>query len=379
MRVKKNIIVFVLTGMLLTACKENYEPPVIKTNVNLLVVDGFLNNSTDTTSIRLSRTRKLSDGTSNAAELHAQITVEDASGTPLYYFQEMNNGAYIVPGMNLDIGRIYRLHINTADGKQYTSDEIAIRQTPSIDSISWERQEDGVTIFVNTHDPLNNTRYYRWDYTETWEYYSKYVSGFKYENHEVIPRRTDEDIFTCWTTKNSTDLFLGSSAKLSEDIIHKSPLRFIPVNAVEISGKYSILVRQYAITKEGYEYFQNLKKITEQLGSIFDAQPSQLTGNIHSSDDPTEPVLGFVTASSVDTKRIFIKNGEVLPWQYRLQCDDKFIVPLDSLEHYFGAGVYVPTTEYAPRGAIEGYYAGSAGCVDCRTHGGKNIKPDFWP
>ena len=368
-----------VTGLLLTACKENYEPPVIKTNPNLLVVDGFINNSTDTTSIHLSRTRKLSDEVTYSPEVNAQLTLEDAGGAILYYFQEMDNGNYIVPGMTLDVNRKYKLHINTADGKNYASDEIEVKQTPPIDSISWERQENGLTIFVNTHDPQNNTRYYRWDYINTWEYYSKYASGFKYENHEVIPRRRDEDVYTCWTTKNSTDLYLGSSAKLSDDVIHRSPVRFIPVNAIELSGLYSILVRQYAITKEGYEYFQNLKKITEQLGSIFDAQPSQLTGNIHLTGDLTEPVLGFVTASSVDQKRIFIKNTEVAPWSYRLQCDDRFVVPLDSLENYFGNGVYIPTTEYAPRGSIEGYYAGANSCVDCTTHGGTNVKPGFWP
>jgi Domain of unknown function (DUF4249) len=92
MRVQKNIIVGILTAWLLPACKENYEPPVIKTNLNLLVVDGFINNSSDTTTIRLSRTRKLADGTVNSAETNSQIMIEDAAGTVLYYFQEINNG-----------------------------------------------------------------------------------------------------------------------------------------------------------------------------------------------------------------------------------------------------------------------------------------------
>ena len=371
--------VCMMSGLLLTACKENYEPPVIKTNPNLLVVDGFINNSTDTTSIHLSRTRKLTDGATFSPEINAQLTLEDAGGAILYYFQETPNGIYIVPGMSLDVNRTYKLRINTVDGKHYTSDEIEVKQTPPIDSVSWERQENGLMIFINTHDSQNNTRYYRWDYTDTWEYYSKYYSSFKYENREVILRRPEEQVYTCWTTKNSTDLHLGSSARLSDDVIHRSPLRFIPANAIELSGLYSILVRQYALTKEGYEYFQNLKKITEQLGSIFDAQPSQLTGNIHSTDDATELVLGYITASTLERKRIFIKREEVVPWLYWLQCDEKFIVPLDSLENYFGNGVFVPISEYAPRGPLEGYYAGSVGCVDCTSRGGTNVKPDFWP
>jgi Domain of unknown function (DUF4249) len=234
-------------------------------------------------------------------------------------------------------------------------------------------------IFVNTHDAQNNTKYYRWEYTDTWAYHSGYYSFYKYENNTVVPRDQFDDIYHCWTTKNSTDLLLGSSAKLSEDVIHRAPIRLIAANSIELSVKYSTLVKQYAITKEGYEYFQNLKKITEQLGSIFDAQPSQLTGNIHAVGDPAEPVLGFVMASSLNTKRIFIDHLDVLPWNYQAHCEEKIIVPLDSLKEFFGNGVYIPITQYSPGGLVKGYYGGTSNCVDCTLAGGVNKKPDFWP
>ncbi|MES1216487.1 MAG: hypothetical protein ABUT20_13305, partial [Bacteroidota bacterium] len=49
MRIQKNTGIWVITAMvLLTACKESYEPPVVKENLDLLVVDGFINNSADT-------------------------------------------------------------------------------------------------------------------------------------------------------------------------------------------------------------------------------------------------------------------------------------------------------------------------------------------
>ncbi|MCW3120341.1 MAG: hypothetical protein JWM28_4423, partial [Chitinophagaceae bacterium] len=369
-----------LAIILLISCKETYDPPVVKTNLNLLVVDGFLNNSSDTTLIRLSHTRKLADGTANSAESISQITLEDATGATLYHFQEMGDGQYIVPGINLDVNKKFKLRIKTADGKQYASDEIEVKQTPLIDSVSWQMQNNGVRIFVSTHDPQNNTKYYRWDYTDTWEYHSNYFSSYKFENHAVLPRQNDELVFQCWKTNHSTDLLLGSSAKLSQDIINLSPIRFIAANSIEISVKYSILVKQYAITKDGYEYLQNLKKISEQLGSIFDAQPSQLTGNIHSLNDPAETVLGFVTASTLNEKRIFIDHEEVKPWNYQVLCDERRIVPLDSLEDFFGDGQLIPISEaHDMRGLLIGYYGGTRGCVDCTTRGGSNKKPDFWP
>ncbi|MES1216486.1 MAG: DUF4249 domain-containing protein, partial [Bacteroidota bacterium] len=326
-------------------------------------------------------TRKLAQGTADAAEVNSQLTLEDASGAVLYYFQEMPNGIYIVPGMNLDLNNKYKLHIATTDGKQYLSDDIEVKQTPPIDSVNWQRQDNGVMIYVNTHDSQDKTKYYRWDYINTWEYHSHYFSSFKYDapNNSVLLRGPDDNIFQCWTTKNSTDLLLGSSAKLSHDVISMNPIRFIATNSIELSVKYSILVRQYALTKEGYDYFQNLKKITEQLGSIFDAQPSQVTGNIHVVGNPDEPVLGFVTASTVEEKRIFIDKLEVLPWFYQVFCDPQIIIPLDSLKEYFGNGLYIPVSQYSPAGAVVGYYSGTSECVDCRIGAGVNVKPSFWP
>ena len=46
----------------------------------------------------------------------------------------------------------------------------------------------------------------------------------------------------------------------------------------------------YALTRDQFNYWANLKKTTEYLGTIFDAQPSQLNNNIHCLSNPSEPV-----------------------------------------------------------------------------------------
>jgi hypothetical protein len=85
-------------------------------------------------------------------------------------------------------------------------------------------------------------------------------------------------------------------------------------------------VKQYALNQEAFAYWQNIKKTTEQLGSIFDAQPSQFKGNIHSLTDSTEPVMGYVSASSIETKRIFVTSEDVKPWYYTgRQCELKVL------------------------------------------------------
>lgn len=373
MKTKHYFLLF--TFCILFSCKQAYDPPVVKTDLSLLVVDGFLNNGTDTSFIRLSRTKKIAEGTANAAENGAQMIIEDEASNPLYFFQQQNNnGVYILPGMSLDINRKYRLRINTATGKQYLSDELPVSNTPPIDSVSWKRTNEGVNIYATTHDPANKTKYYRWDYTETYQHHPPYFSTMKYQGGILSYRSTSELIYDCWTTENSTELLLASSAKLSSDIIFEKKLRSIATNSIELSVKYSILARQYALTEEAFLYLENLKKISEQMGSIFDAQPSQLTGNIHSVTDISEPVLGYLLATTSHSQRIYIKNSEVQPWLANPYCQMIEVTP-DSLGFYFGDMGYLPIDFNMSTSITTG---AQPICVDCRVRGGTLIKPDFW-
>jgi hypothetical protein len=381
---KKKIQYYLLLLLAIASCKEKYQPDIKGGNPEYLVVDGFLNNSNDSTYIRLSLTRRTDSNLLNTGVNNAQLTIEDKTGNTYYNFSELNqDGTYTLPGINLDANKTYKLRIKTAAGKEYLSDEIIVQETPPIDSISWKKADKGVTIYANTHDPRNNTRYYRWEYTDTWKYHADYISRLMYDTAYPglgqLTGRPDSDFFyTCWQTRRSFDMLLASTAKLSDDILSQFPLRFISLNSIELSEKYSILVREYALTRPAFEYFQNLKKNTEQTGSIFDAQPSELNGNIHSISDKSEVVLGFITACGMNTKRIFISNEEVAPWIWGPSCG-RFLVPknADSIELYFGHLGYIPTEPYnsSVRSPI---WAALPECVDCRLYGGVNQKPDFW-
>jgi hypothetical protein len=196
------------------------------------------------------------------------------------------------------------------------------------------------------------------------------------------PRAADEFVFHCWKTVRSTQILTTSTTKLSEDKVSLFPIRFIATNSFEISSIYSILVKQYTLTKEAYNYFENIKRITERSGSIFDAQPSELNSNIHCLNNQEQRVVGFLTACSLQQQRIFIKNQDVRPWRFETYCPPERKIPLilDSLKIYFG-GVSPLLTPieavYDP--FFSGINAGLPVCSDCLSRGGVNVKPDFWP
>jgi hypothetical protein len=146
---------------------------------------------------------------------------------------------------------------------------------------------------------------------------------------------------------------------------------------------FSIIVNQYSLTEEGYNFLTLMQKNTESLGSIFDAQPSALRGNIHCLSDPSEQVIGFVSAGTIEKQRIFISRYQVPDWRYYNGCSlPDTIVGLssDALKHFFYQAGYLPLeAHYSFGGPQDGWIANLPGCADCRLQGGTTTKPAFWP
>ena len=327
----------------------------------------------------------LTDSGSLTYERRASVRIEgeDNSSVSLY---EVGNGIYRADQLALRQDSRYRLHIISSTGKEFISDFVSPKRTPPIDTLTWQREADGIDLYINTHDPQNNTRYYKWEYDETWEFNSTYFASLKYVYNSlgfIIGIDTTSLVefhamYTCWASESSKRMLIGSSARLSQDTINQELLN-IPNSSWKFTVLYSINVRQYALTKEGYEYLQLIKKNTEQTGGLFDAQPSQLRGNIRCVTDTTEPVVGFIEISDAQEKRFFIRRSDVNPWPYSQGCT-RYSVPnnADTLNKI--QEDWIPSTvhEYGQFGEIKRFWVSTPECVDCRTRG-TSEKPSFWP
>ena len=364
-------------------CRQSYNPPSIKNNSRILVVNGFLDNSPDSTFISLTYSRNLIDTVPGDPESGASVVVEGEDYSS-FQLKELRAGVY-ADILFLHPGGKYRLKINIRDGREYVSDYVPFEQTPPIDSVNWKEDSTGVSIFVNTHDPENNTHFYRWEYAETWQYHTYLNSNFDLVNGVVTRRDDNNQIYNCWRTLPSTDILIASTSRLKEDIIYRTPIQYVPKTTEKIFINYSILVKQYALTADGFDYWQNLKKNTEQMGSLFDPQPSQFGGNIHCTSTPGDPVIGFISASSVQQKRIFINGNDLLTYNYSpyfIPCMDlndisTGISPTDSAKIY--EYLVMPRHLFTFLYSDGVYHLAQNFCADCREHGGSNIKPTFWP
>ncbi|HTN06790.1 DUF4249 domain-containing protein [Agriterribacter sp.] len=371
-------IIIVALVITVSGCKEKFPFPQSAIDKSYLVVEGFINIGNDSTRIKLSRTVTPDDSLLIRPERSALVLVESSSGYSQYLF-ETGAGEYTAGPLAISPAEKYRLSIQTNNGKQYLSDFVDVKQVPPIDSISWVRTAGGIQVYANTHDPQNATRYYAWQFNETWEFRSNYISNWEYINEMMVPRYNPSGLYTCWQSAASTSILIGSSAKLTNDVIHRAPLAFIPDDSWKLSVKYSINVKQSALSKGAFDYLEKMKKNSEQMGSIFDPQPSTSSGNIYCSTDPNEMVIGYMYASSIVEKRIFINRSEVPGWRYNLYCE-VITVPnnRDSLDLAFTGNYNLVINEIRERGFLLGYTGSTGLCIDC-TLRGTNVKPDFWP
>ena len=368
-------------------CRKPYDPPAITSNTSYLVVEGAINPGPDSTTITLSHTVNLSSTVTLNPVSGAIVTVISDQNTS-YPLTETSTGNYTSPGLNLDNSHQYRLAIKTPDGKQYQSDLEPVLTTPPIDSVGFNivssAGQTGVQVYVNTHDATNAAKYYRWDYNEEWQFNTKYTSNFVSNGGAIVRRQPSQFVTYCFTGDASSDIILGSAAKLSQDVIYQSPLTFIPSTSEKIEDKYSILVRQYALTPEAYAFYTNMKQNTENLGSIFDAQPSSTPGNIHCTTNAAEPVIGYVSVSTVSEKRIFIAYDQLPRWiaDYPYQCEQDTMMPPGasgvSLQNLItDTTVYAVTIGLGPPLDPAPYLFVNRPCADCTVRG-TLTPPPYW-
>jgi len=349
------------------------------------VVEAFLSDGDDAFEVILSRSIPI-DTVGFLPEEYAKISISDNLGS-IYDLYEESPGRYLASSeLKAQTGRIYQLHIETDDGKQYESEPVTLRDTPPIDSVFFNYEErvaaesqtdiKGLQIYLTTHDTNNNTWFYRWNFKETWEFRSKYRSLNIWEDG-MVKDRVDQ-IYTCWKYDESSTVLIATSKNLNEDIISEFPVVYVSNATDRLKAKYSILVKQYALSEESFNYWKELEKINENLGTMFDPQPSIIRGNIYNINDDNDIVLGYFDASSVQEKRLFIQKGEypnIVTPNYYVGCIDT-VASYFQIQALINVGYMLVGEVMTATGGIA-YQFSYEYCINCKLYG-TNVKPEFW-
>lgn len=358
--------------LLLNGCITPFIPPTNE-DIKLLIVEGLITDQQDTNTVKLSRSLPMGKISRVDPVTGYRITVSDNLGSK-FNFRETIAGTYVTDPSEFKgvVGRFYTLHINTNDGYNslnYESFPMELKPVPVIDSIYYEKVKidepagafsdaDGCRIYLNSRDPDKICKFYRWDFTETWEFQLPYpVTNWR-----------------CWISDNSSSINVKSASGLAEYKIVRHPLTYISNESDRLRVKYSILANQYSLNEDEYVYWEKLSNITQSIGTIYDIIPAGVQGNIFCVENPEETVLGYFSVSAKKSRRIFIKDrfrGLANPYSYDSCFGDTI-----------WGNAYIPnlnTTVWALIDRSPNYVVitRNRGCADCTVRG-TNVEPDFW-
>ena len=340
----------------------------------ILVVEGLITDQPDTNIIKLSNSLPL--GTRNVANplKGCIVTISDDLGNT-FSFTETAAGIYVTDPSKFQgvVGRFYTLHITihvANNNLHYESYPMEMKHAPPIDSLYYEKvaiqenngvnTQEGCQVYLNTHDPANQSKFYRWEYAETWEFHIPYI---------FVPNRI------CWLSNNSDVINIKNTSVLEEDRIDRYPLNFVSNATDRLNIKYSILVNQYSLNEDEYLYWEKLQNITQQVGGLYDIIPSIIPSNVYSIDDPNEKVLGYFSVSGRSSKRLFIKDHFSGMIDLYTRCNGDTIFNGDPIP-YLNLTEWVIIEHHIP----PPYYdiiTYDKGCADCSVRG-TIIMPDFW-
>ena len=398
----KVLFVFFVSSLLLSSCTEQY---VMQTNTfeDILVVNGILTNELRLQEIKLNRTYRLEEDKA-PFEKGANVYVTDSDNI-VYEFEEDVDSYLSKSEFKAEAGKTYQLNIITKDGKSYssTSETLTaiseIKVTPTVQTIEGQK---GVQIDISSFDPTSQSKFYRYEYDET---YKIVAPKWTPDKHEVAPfltpdgnpdfivvPRTNGETKTCYSTKRLEDLLLKSTVGLTEDRVD-FPIRFISVKDPIIRERYSIIVRQYVQNLASYTYYKTLKDLSISKSILSQIQTGFNYGNLKSNDNAAEKIVGYFEVSSVSSQRIYFNYRDLFPTDtyyppYFIDCSEvellncwdrgcqgpqilSFVGSISSL-YSFRYGADLPDRRHYAK-----YVFVPADCGDC-TKFSSNIKPLFW-
>ena len=367
---KKKLYIPVLLS-LLTSCISEYHPEPVSGYSGILIVDGTITDSI--TVVRLTQSYGIADVfADNIPVTNAVIKVEVENGKSRTLVAQPERGRYEISTGRLDPDSMYRIFVEW-NNENYASDYLPPLQTPAIDQLNFRQSETAneIDLLVSTTNTASGSHFYRWTYQDNWEFTAElYAQGMRDPTADTIIVFDERDgkpnpMFYCWQKSRSNSLLLENTLQLSENQIREKKILSIPRTHKKISQLYHIDVMQYSIRKETYEYFSNLQKNMDEMGSIFAPIPSELDGNVRCLTSDL-PVIGFVDVSIPSSYQRFISRQEAGYIAPGKSCD----VLTRSIPGY---GIYLLSPDGGPT------HFAPLGCLDCRLEGGSKIKPSFWP
>lgn len=377
--------VAVMLVLLLSTCEEGFTPELDSKYENVMVVEGEISNAPGPYTVKL--TSSASFNTSKAIPLtgYKVVIIDDQENSEI--LSEMEKGVYTSSpdGIRGIVGREYKLSIVATNGQEYESEFEILRPPPPIDSVYAKIETvvnddlpyniEGYRFYLNTHTISPEPTYLLWRLDATYKYSADLIIRWMYDG-QLHQYTNSDSLRYCWINNKIYTYFLFNNENVNTNTIRDFPLHYVATDVRDLSIRYSLLTKQYSISKDAYIFWSNVKEQNENLGDLYTKQPFQIRGNVFNINNKSEPVLGYFMVAGTSEKRIFVNKPDPPVVMRYGECK---LVEQD----YWNFGtLFLSSPAEWPEFATFDENGVSAYppqvCLDCREKGGSIEKPGFW-
>lgn len=305
----KGLVSLLIAG-LLGSCLREIELSVPEANLKSVAIRGFIQ-AGDTAKVEVKITYI---SNYKAFELpkaipNAVVTVLDETGGQLLVPMRSNGDYEIIlreeHDFRIEPGKSYRLSVVTPEGKRYQSTMEVLQSVPKPEKVtqlseirtlfnsagnSYEQEYLQFQINTSLSSPGNpGGTFLKWSFSGTYK-----LSGGKICYIDEPLNLENVVIFNGRASRQNelTDFYL-----LEE-----------PYDYRFYEGYY-LTVRQQSLSEEAYHYWEQIGRVVNRTGGIFEAPAGKVQGNIYNMDDESEEVFGYFYATEEAIIRYKVSPG----------------------------------------------------------------------
>lgn len=286
--------------------------PVDFTTENIggtLVVSGQISSLADQNMIQLGLTAQTDRLPLPVSGATVRLFVDNGEAYD-YVEDGFTPGIYLLPGINGIPGSAYYIQITLSGGKVYESAIEKMPMSAGEVTASYEIVEEDFTDLEGIIKPENflklyasatfpstpETNYFKWRIEEA---FLLSPTDFPDPFGSIPP--------PCFIVQNADPqrITLLNGENLESTSVDNLLVgsRIVDWTFLE---KHAFTTYQTCLTKDAFEYWRKVNILSNQVGSIFDTPPAEITGNIRNVNNPNEKVLGYFQASNEVISRFFI-------------------------------------------------------------------------
>lgn len=311
--------------------------------IERLIVDGEITDQPGPYKVKLSFSKNVLDTEGEIIpEVGASVWIEDNEGTEeLLTALDGEDGTYVTEQMQGMVGKSYRVKIVTQSGGKYESSWERIEPAGVIEDFYYEFEEDMITpdegkiydyvdgfnFFINASSNTESNGLLRWRCTGIYKILSAPQSNTKFVGRAELPdplpcsgyivvggRLTQVDECTCcicWGYDYGTAVNVSDNANVSSNHFKDVLVGQVLITRPRFYERYYVEVEQLSVSENVYAFWKLLGDQQKATGSLFQSNSVRIKGNVISTTDSEEEVLGVFSASSIVKKSFYIDEGTI--------------------------------------------------------------------